>query len=238
MGWTGRLGLTYIHGGGGDSVAKLCWISETPWTIAWQATLSMGFPRQENGSRLPFPSPGDLPNPGNKPASPTDAGGFFTTESPGKLPATNTLPGRVGHVHLCWPSTEVNREWALLWPSVKPFIKSTFNNACVTYPRQLKCYSVQFSSVTHLCPTLCNPMDCGTPSLLVHHQPTEFTQSHVHWVGDAIQPSHPLAIPPPAFNLSQHQGLFKWVSSSHQVAKVLEFQLQHQSFQWIFTDFL
>ena len=76
--------------------------------------------------------------------------------------------------------------------------------------------------------------------LPVHHQLPEFTQIHVHWVGDAIQPSHPLLSPsPPAFNLSQHQGLFKWVSSLHQVAKVLEFQLQHHSLQWIFrTDFI
>ena len=74
----------------------------------------------------------------------------------------------------------------------------------------------------------------------VHHHLPEFTQTHVHWVRDAIQTSHPLQPPIPfAFNLSQHQGLFKWVSASHQVAKVLEFQLQHQSFQWIFrTDFL
>ena len=72
-------------------------------------------------------------------------------------------------------------------------------------------------------------MDCSTPGLPVHHQPLEFTQTHVHWVGDAIQPPHPLLSPsPPTFNLSQHQGLFKWVSSLHQVAKVLEFQLQHQ----------
>ena len=77
-----------------------------------------------------------------------------------------------------------------------------------------------------------NPMDCCTPVLPIHHQLLEFTQTLVHWVSDAIQPSHPLLSPsPPAFNLSQHQGLFKWVSSSHQVAKVLEFQLQHQSFQ-------
>ena len=75
-------------------------------------------------------------------------------------------------------------------------------------------YSGQFSSVTQLSPTLCNPMDCSTPGLPVHHQLPEFTQTHVHWVGDAIQPSHPLSSPsPPAFNLSQHQGLFKWVSS-------------------------
>ena len=93
--------------------------------------------------------------------------------------------------------------------------------------------SIQFSSVTQSCLTLCDPMDCSTPGLPVHHQLLEFTQTHVHWVGDAIQPSHPLSSPsPPAFNLSQHQGLFKWVISLHQVAKLLEFQLQHQSFQW------
>ena len=98
----------------------------------------------------------------------------------------------------------------------------------------------QFSSVAQLCPTLCDPMDCSMTGLPVHHQLPEFTQTHVHWVSDAIQPSHLLSSPsPPALNLSQHQGLFKWVSFSHQVAKVLEFQLQHQSFQWIFrTDFL
>ena len=100
--------------------------------------------------------------------------------------------------------------------------------------------SVQFSSVAQLCLTLCDPMDHSMPGLLVHHQLLESTQTHVHWVGDAIQPSHPLSSPPlPAFNLSQHQGLFQWVSSSHEVAKVLAFQLQHQSFQWIFrTDLL
>ena len=93
--------------------------------------------------------------------------------------------------------------------------------------------SVQFSSVTQLRPTLCDPMNRRTPGLLVHHQLLEFTQTHVHWVGDAIQPSHPLSSPsPPASNPSQHQGLCQWVNSSHQVARVLEFQLQHQSFQW------
>ena len=92
-------------------------------------------------------------------------------------------------------------------------------------------HSVQFSpisSVAQSCPTLCDPIDNSTPSLPVHHQLPEFTQTHVHWVGDAIQPSHPLSSPsPPAFNLSQHQGLFLWVSSFHQVKKTLEFQLQH-----------
>ena len=95
--------------------------------------------------------------------------------------------------------------------------------------------SVQFSSVAQLCPTLCNPRDCSTPGFPVHQQLPGFFQTHVHWVSDAIQPSHPLPSPSPlAFSLSQHQDLFKWVSSLHQVAKVLEFQLQHQSFQWIF----
>ena len=85
------------------------------------------------------------------------------------------------------------------------------------------------SSVAQSCPTLCDPIDCNMPGLPVPHQLPEFTQTHVHWIGDAIQSSHPLSSPsPPALNLSQHQGLFKWVSSSHQVAKVLEFQLQHQ----------
>ena len=94
--------------------------------------------------------------------------------------------------------------------------------------------SDQFSSVAQSCPTLCDPMNCSMPGLPVHHQLPEFTQTHVHSVGDAIQPSHPLSSPsPPGLNIFQHQGLLKWVNSQHQVAKVLEFQLQHQSFQWI-----
>ena len=87
--------------------------------------------------------------------------------------------------------------------------------------------SVQFSSVAQSCPTLCHPMNHSTPGLPVHHKLPEFTQTHVHQVSDAIQPSHPLSSPsPPAPNPSQHQGLFQWVSSSHEVAKVLEFQLR------------
>ena len=109
-------------------------------------------------------------------ASATLAGGFFTTEPPGK------------------PLTTLN--------------------------------SVQFSSVAQSCPTLCDPMNCSTPGLPVHHQLPKFTQTHVHRVSDAIQPSHPLSSPsPPAPNPSQHQSLFQWVNSSHEVAKVLEFQL-------------
>ena len=95
-------------------------------------------------------------------------------------------------------------------------------------------YSFQFN------PTLCDPMDCSLRGFPVHHQLPESTQTHVHQVNDAIQLSHPLlSASPSTFNLSQCQGLFQWVGSLHQVAKVLEFQLQHQSFQWIFrTDFL
>ena len=100
---------------------------------------------------------------------------------------------------------------------------------------------VHFSSVQlHSHVWLCDPMDCSTSAFPFHYQLLELAQSHVHLVGDAIQPSLPLSSPsPPALNLSQPQGLFQWVSSSHQVTKVLELQLQHQSFQWMFrTDFL
>ena len=91
---------------------------------------------------------------------------------------------------------------------------------------------IQFSLVTQLCPTLCDPMNRSTPGLPVHHQLPEFTQTHVHRVSDAIQPSHPLSSPsPPAPNPSQHQSLFQRVNSSHEVARVLEFQLYHHSFQ-------
>ena len=109
-------------------------------------------------------------------------------------------------------------------------------SVCIWY---IKVVSV-LSSIAQLCQTLCNGMDWSIPGLPVHHQLQGPTQTHVHCASDAIQPSHPLSSPSPhAFNCSQHQGLFQWVSSSHQVAKVLEFQLQHQSFQWtIRTDFL
>ena len=92
--------------------------------------------------------------------------------------------------------------------------------------------SVQFSSIAQLCPTLWDPMNRSMPGLPVHHQLPEFTQTHVHQVSDAVQPSHPLSSPSlPAPNPFQHQSLFQWVNSSHEVAKVLEFQLQHHSFQ-------
>ena len=124
-------------------------------------------------------------------------------------------------------------------PDKTCMLHSVFMRSCLIFTsRGVWFMSVQFSSVAQWCLTLCNPMDCSTPGLPVYHQLPEFSQTPVHWVSDAIQTSHPLSSPsPPAFNLSQHQGLFKWVSTSHQVARVLEFQLQHQSFQWVFrTD--
>ena len=104
------------------------------------------------------------------------------------------------HVFFCWPIVNI-----VFW-FTKP--------------------SVRYSSVAQLCLTLCNLMNRSTPGLPVHHQLPEFTQTHIQWVSDAIQPSHPLSSPsPPAPNPSQHQSLFQWDNSSHEVAKVLEFQL-------------
>ena len=106
--------------------------------------------------------------------------------------------------------------WELIIKSNKIQLAVNWKSNCV----------FQFSSVAQSCPTLCNPMNCSMPGLPVHHQLPEFTQTHIHWVGDAIQPSHPLSSPsPPAPNPSQHQSLFQWVNSLHEVAKVLEFQL-------------
>ena len=95
-------------------------------------------------------------------------------------------------------------------------------------------------SVTQLCLSLCNPMDCSMPGFPVLHHLPKLAQTHAHWISDAIQPSHPLLSPfPPALSLSQHHGLFQWVSSLHQVAKVLELQPRHQFFQGRFgVDFL
>ena len=117
--------------------------------------------------------------------------------------------------------------------SLKSFV-SVYNIAIYFLTLKVKYAYVLITSFQSLSQVwLCDPMNHRTSGLPVHHQLPESTQTHVQGVGDAIQPSHPLLSPSPSvLNLSQHQGLFKWVSSSHQVAKVLEFQLQHQSFQW------
>ena len=115
------------------------------------------------------------------------------------------------------------------------------SSGCVTLLKIVSCFFLVTFQFSHsVMSTVWNPMDCSTPCFPVHHKLPEFTQTHVHQVGDAIQSSNPLLFPsPPTVNLSQHQGLFQWVNSSHQVAKVLEFQLQHQSFQWKYrTDLL
>ena len=151
------------------------WLFVTQWTVARQASLFMGFSRQEYWSGLPCPPPGDLLDPGRS----------LLYCHAGSLPPA---------------------------PPRKPLLSS-----------------VQLLSRVRLC----DPMDCSISGLPVHNQLPQFTQTHVHWVGDAIQPSHPLSSPsPPALKLSQHQGILKWVSPLHQVTKVLELQLQYQSFQW------
>ena len=105
-------------------------------------------------------------------------------------------------------------------------VKSLSHVRLLATPWTAAISSVQFSSVAQSCPTLSDPMYHSTPGLPVHHQLSEFTQTQVHRVSDAIQPSHPLSSPfPPAPNSSQHQSLFQGVSSSYEVAKVLEFQL-------------
>ena len=148
--------------------------------------------------------------------------------------------------------SSVNKIWNAGFPSAQQTMVKTRNTLAwehtgkhttpspgqVDGPRQERWWTntemlkgVQLSSVTQSCLTLCDPMNRSTSGPPVHHQHPEFTPTHAHRVGDALQPSHPLSSPsPPAPNPSQHQGLFQWVNSSNQVAKVLEFQLQHQSF--------
>ena len=138
--------------------------------------------------------------------------------------------------------------WDVIWISssqiyIKILILKNFNKLDLMVRNSkavIPSLKFQISSVAQSCPTLCDPMDCSTLGFPVHHQLLELTQTHVHGVGNAIQPSHPLLPPSPsAFNLSRHQGLFQWVSSSIQVAKLLQVQPQSQPFQWIFkTDFL
>ena len=119
-------------------------------------------------------------------------------------------------------------------PTIDHYTKSSHFSSFFTFVllHKIKKDPCQFSSVAQLCLTLCDPMDCRAPGFPVHHQLLELAQTHAHQVGDTNQPSHLLwSSSPPAFSLSQHQGLLQWVTFSHQVAKVLERQLQHQSFQ-------
>ena len=131
------------------------------------------------------------------------------------------------------PLTTASHSWAQSQRTGKCVLSAEMEGV-----NSLEQSAISVQLVSHV--TFCNPMDCSTPGLPVYHQLPEFTQNCVHLVSDAIQPSHLLLSHSPlAFSLSQHQGLFQWVSSSHQVTKIWELQLQHQSFQWTpRTDFL
>ena len=148
------------------------------------------------------------------------------------IPASRILPQCV-----CAPSVSVFKPPSFSYKDTRHWVRTHPNPVWSHLTLDKICRNLQLSSVAQLYPALCDPMDCSTPGFL--GKLPELAQTHVHWASDAIQPSHPLSSPSPsAFNLSQHRGFFQGVSSSHQVAKVLEFQLQHQSCQWIFrTDF-
>ena len=127
----------------------------------------------------------------------------------------------------------------LLWLYLKYWIIQKVHLCLFLIPYNPIFSSVQLSSVAQSCPTLCDPMNNSMPGIPVHHQLPEFTQTHVHWVSDTNQPSHPLLSPsPPAPNPSQHQSLFQWVNSLHEVAQVLEFQLWLISFRMDWLDLL
>ena len=167
---------------------------------------------------------------------------------PQSLPASGSFPmsqlftwgGQSIGVSASFSSAQIQPYPVPLSVVLKLFFQCTETRLVLLTLGFLLFHPVHFVSVTQSCTTLCDPMDCSMPGFPVHHQLPELTQTHVHQVGDAIQPSHPLLSPsPPIFNISQHQDLFQWVSSLHQMDKVLELQLQHQSFQWVFgTDFL
>ena len=172
----------------------------------------MGFSRQEYRRGLPCPPPGDLPNLGIEPRSPTLWADSLLSEPPGK-------PKKIGVGNLSLLKgiflTQASN-WGFL------HYRQIFTSLATRKAHFL--LSVQFCSVAQSCLTFCNPMDCSRPGFPVLHQLPELTQTHIHWVSDVIQPSHPLSSPsPPAFNLSQNQGLFKWVGSSHQVAREWNF---------------
>ena len=175
----------------------------------------------------------------------------------GPLPCfflTHHLPGWIASflTSQAWESLSAQQPGTGLFAPVSPAPSICFSCRCLSKANNVNLFSLVLTDTWYqaACPNswfiqfshsvvsdFLQPMDRSMPGLPVLHHLPEFAQTHVHWVSDAIQPSHPLSSPsPPAFNLSQHQGLFQWVSSSHHVAKVLEFQ--HQSFQWILTDFL
>ena len=160
------------------------------------------------------------------------------------LPVTGSP--RLGRSHFCWVGGSVSLRLLqdvlglLVWEIHFPLKVSLPVSVTDTPPPPAPGMGLICCSVTHLCLSLCNPMDCSTSGFCVLHCLLEFAQTHIRWIDDAMQPSHPLPpASPPVLSLSQYQGLFQWVDSSHQVAKVLKLQLQHKSLQWIFrVDFL
>ena len=184
-----------------------------------------GFSRQEYWSGFPCLPPGDLPNPEIEPRFPTFQADSLPSEPPRK--PKNTGVGSLSLLQGIFLTQKSNQGF-LYYRQILYHLSYQGSPIFIN----------QFRLVTQSCLTLCDPTDCSTPGFPVHRQLPQLAQTYVHWVGDAIQPSPPLSSPsPPAFNLFQHQGLFQWVTSLHQGAKLLE--LQHQSFQWIFrTDFL
>ena len=188
----------------------------------------MGAPRDTGGRGATiFPQLQGTPGPPGLGTRPARQPGLWPFCHPHPTPGTSASPLRPCRPTLAclWP--QPGRQ-ACSWSPAKPHPALSLSPS----PAGQAENTVQFSSVAQSCLTLCNPMDCSTPGLPVHHQFPELAQIHVHRVGDALQPSHPLSSPsPPAFSLPQHQSLFQGVSSLHQVAEVLELQLQHQSFQ-------
>ena len=195
-----------------------------------QAPLSMGFSRQEYWSGRPFPSPGDIPDPGTEPDSPALQIDVLPSEPPGKQERLIWALHLYMHVCVCVCVHACAEGNSVIFICNFHPVLSMDTEKCMILT--FNCIHQQYFQSAQLCPTLCSPMNRSMPGLPVHHQLPEITQTHVHQVGDAMQCSHPLpSASPPAPNPSQHQGLFQQVNSSHEVAKVLEFQLQHQSFQ-------
>ena len=205
----------------------------TPWTVAHQAPPSMEFSRQEYWSGLPFPSPGDLPDPGIEPRSPALQADTLASEPPGKHLTRWGNIQFLSEKSACeWVPEEIpKRPWylqrrllaahsvlslrgsshALFANHTRPNVSSTLHvlvGFALFSASQIGAAGLDKNTVTKSCPSLCEPMGCSTPGFPALHYHPELAQTHIHWVGDAIQLSHPLLPPsPPALNLSQYQGL-------------------------------
>ena len=208
------------------------WLFATPWTAVRQASLSI----TSSQSLLKLKSIKSVMPPtisSSVVPSPTfnlsQHQGLFQWIS-SSYQVDKVLEFHLQHQSFQWIFKLISWGWTG-WISLQSKgLSRVFYNTTV---QKHQLFSAQFSSVAQSSTTLCDPMNCSRAGHPVHHQLPEFTQTHIHRVGDAIQPSHLLSSPsPPTPNHSQHQSLFQWVNSSHEVAKVLEFQPEHHSFQW------